>query len=314
METPQIITLGEALVEVMRTSAGTPLDVTGIFSGPYASGAPAIFAVAAARLGMKTGFLGSVGSDAFGRLLRSRLNLEGVDTRHIQEPQGYASGVAFVAYADDGSREFVFHIRHAAAGVFQPEQMDQAYFANTRWLHISGSTIALNEGWHQACLQALAWVKDAGGRLSFDPNLRPELMPVEAARRAFQPFLETADLVLPTTSEAAALTGETREEAACRILAGGGKRVVVLKKGSQGCTIYAAGELIHVPGVQVEEVDPTGAGDCFNAACIYGLSQDWSMDQVGRFAAAAGALAVTRLGPMEGAPYLKEVDISPTFP
>jgi sugar/nucleoside kinase (ribokinase family) len=58
----------------------------------------------------------------------------------------------------------------------------------------------------------------------------------------------------------------------------------------------------------VEEIDPTGAGDCFSAAFITGLEAGWPHEQVGRFANAAGALAVTQLGPMEGAPTRHEVD------
>jgi fructokinase len=69
---PEVIAIGEILVEVMRPRVGEPLDHTGLFRGPFASGAPAIFAVAAARLGAQVGFMGSVGTDAFGRYLVSR--------------------------------------------------------------------------------------------------------------------------------------------------------------------------------------------------------------------------------------------------
>jgi len=65
---PQVIVVGEALVEIMRPDSSAPLDRPGLFHGPFASGAPAIFAVAAARLGLAVGFAGAVGSDGFGRL------------------------------------------------------------------------------------------------------------------------------------------------------------------------------------------------------------------------------------------------------
>ncbi len=82
---PQIIALGEALVEIMRPDSRTPLDQSGVFMGPYASGAPAIFAAAAARLGLDVGFIGSVGKDGFGRLLQRRLEAEKVDTKFLHE-------------------------------------------------------------------------------------------------------------------------------------------------------------------------------------------------------------------------------------
>ena len=86
MKAPDVITIGEILVEIMRPVAGQPLDQPGEFRGPFASGAPAIFAVAAARLGMHTGFIGGVGADAFGRMLIHRLEEEGVDTSQVQTP------------------------------------------------------------------------------------------------------------------------------------------------------------------------------------------------------------------------------------
>ena len=75
-----------------------------------------------------------------------------------------------------------------------------------------------------------------------------------------------------------------------------------------GCSIYQHGQVFEVPGFLVDEVDPTGAGDCFSAAFIAGLEAGWPLEQVGRFANAAGALAVTKLGPMEGAPTRNQVE------
>ena len=75
-----IISLGEALIEIMRPAAGQPLDRPGEFVGPFASGASAIFAVAAVRLGASVGFISGVGADAFGRLMTARLAAERVDT------------------------------------------------------------------------------------------------------------------------------------------------------------------------------------------------------------------------------------------
>ena len=112
----------------MRPSAGQPLDQPGDFRGPFASGAPAIFAVAAARLGLKTGFIGAVGEDAFGRLMRNRFAVEGVDASQLQTPPGFATGAAFVAYDHSGGREFVFHIRHAAAGQLTADRIPAAIF------------------------------------------------------------------------------------------------------------------------------------------------------------------------------------------
>jgi sugar/nucleoside kinase (ribokinase family) len=304
----EIISLGETLVEIMRPTANQPLDHPGEFRGPFASGAPAIFAVAAARLGLNTAFIGAVGDDAFGRLLRTRLSTEGVDTSGLQVSQGYATGAAFVAYNDSGEREFVFHISHAAAGQVKPELIPPILFERVKWLHISGSTVFLNDNSRDACLRALDLTKAANGKISLDPNLRSELMPLEQAREILAPFISSADLLLPTLAEAYALTGKSNLDSAAEALAVRPNAIIVIKRGPAGCSVINRGQRIDVLGFPAEEIDPTGAGDCFSAAFIAGLESDWSLDKVGSFANAAGALAVTKMGPMEGAPTRKQVE------
>lgn len=305
---PAIIAIGEVLVEIMRSTVGESLDQPGTFRGPFPSGAPAIFAVAAARLGLDVGFIGAVGQDAFGRLMGATFAANRVEVSQLQAPPGYATGAAFVAYNPDGGREFVFHISHTAAGQLSADQISAEYFQHIRWLHLSGSTIFLNENCRAACQRALDLTLAQKGRVSLDPNLRSELMPLDHARTALEPFLAAADLVLPTSSEARAISARGEDDLAVQDLGVKGDALVVLKKGSDGCSIYQAGERLDVPGCPVEELDPTGAGDCFSAAFIAGLEAGWDLEQVARFANAAGALAVTKMGPMEGAPTREQVE------
>jgi tagatose kinase len=304
----EIITLGEILVEIMRPHAGQPLDQPGEFSGPFASGAPAIFSVATARLGLNTAFIGAAGEDAFGRMLKSTLAAEGVDSQGLQMIPDYATGAAFIAYAENGDREFVFHIRHAAAGQIKLDAIPDQIFEGVKWLHISGSTLALNENSRAACQRALELTQAAGGKISLDPNLRPELMPLEEFQEILTPYLAHADLLLPTLGEAQAITGENDIVRAAQKLTLKPGTITVLKRGPAGCSIYKNNQKVDVPGFPVTEIDPTGAGDCFSAAFIAGLEAGWPLEQVGRFANAAGALAVTLMGPMTGAPTREQVE------
>lgn len=304
-----IIIVGEALVEIMRPDRDQPLDNSGEFRGPFASGAPAIFAVAAARLGLSAGLISGIGDDAFGRLLRTRLKREGVDISGLQTVPGYSTGMAFVGYRAGGGREFVFHLRHSASSAVDFDFLPADYFSSVQWLHLSGSALALGEAGRSACSKALELTLAAGGRLSLDPNLRLELMSLNEAREALAPYLAAADLVLPTVEEAQALTGAIDHNRAAEILLDNKERVVVFKRGAKGCTVFTQRSRVDVMGFAVEEVDPTGAGDCFNAAFLLGLKSGWDLERVARFANAAGALAVTKQGPMEGAPTLQEVNL-----
>ena len=118
---------------------------------------------------------------------------------------------------------------------------------------------------------------------------------------------QRADVILPSLSEAAMLTGLETDEQGCRLWASQGK-TVALKMGPRGCRIYSGDRVIDVPGFAVQEVDPTGAGDSFCAGFTVALLENMSLEDGGRFANAVGALAVTKLGPMEGAPSRQQVN------
>jgi len=304
---PTILSLGEALVEIMRSQPDLPLDRPGPFVGPFPSGAPAIFADCAARLGVSSGFIGVVGADDFGTCLRNRLIADGVDVAYLAIDPDRLTGIAFVTYHSDGGRHFLFHLQDAAAGRLGPHHLDRDYMAQVKWLHICGSALTASDSSRKACYQAVEWVKGADGQVSLDPNLRPELLGVERIRRICQPVLEAADVLLPSGEEASMLTGiRDPEEAAMALV--GEDRMVALKRGARGSVIFTSLERLAVPAFPVEEVDPTGAGDCYGAAFLVGLLERWPLTQVARFANAVGALATTRLGPMEGAPTREEVD------
>lgn len=304
-----ILTLGEALVEIMRTGLDQPLHQPGPFTGPYPSGAPFIFAVQAARLGARVAAMGTVGDDAFGRCLLDQLRQDGVDLRGMRVLKDYTTGVAFVAYFSGGSRDFVFHVRHAAAGQLAPDMINEDLFAGLKVLHLMGSTLSIHDEALQAGRRALELAQKHGAKFCFDPNLRPQLMPVERAREVFAPFVAAADVIIPTAEEARLLTGQDSLEAAvAALLAARPDRIVIITQGKDGCTVYTRDGEQHVPGFTVTEVDPTGAGDCFDAGFLVRWLAGDSPVEAARFANACGALAVTAQGPMAGARALAEVE------
>jgi sugar/nucleoside kinase (ribokinase family) len=293
------------LVEVMRTGLDQPLSQPGSFAGPFPSGDTPIYIDTVARLGGSAGFIGTVGPDDFGRCLLDRFARDGVDASQVVTLPDRTTGVAFVAYFTGGSRKFIYHWRHAAAGFLGPEHVDPAYIAGARWLHITGCTLAASESSRDACYKAVASAPP-GVRISFDANVRPELLTLDQIRVLCAPVIDRADVLLPSLGEAAMLTGAADDEAGCRLWASQGK-IVVLKQGAAGCRIFAGAQDIPVPGFRVEEVDPTGAGDSFCAGFTVALLEGMDLPAAGRFANAVGALAVTKLGPMEGAPTRGEV-------
>lgn len=303
-----ILALGELLVEIMRTEKGVPLDTLGDLRGPFASGAPAIFAAAAARLGADVRFAGVRGADAFGELCERELVRADVSTTSVRVDPDATTGIAFVSYRDDGERDFLFHLPQAAAARLRPEDITDDLLQGVQWLHVTGSSLAVSESMRQACYRAVDLAHAAGATISFDPNLRLELMDATRVRDLCGPVLARAAVVLPSGSEATLLTGEDESAAACQALLDGAAGVVVHKQGAQGSTVHTAEGSVHVPTIRVTEVDPTGAGDCFAAGFAVARLEGEDMAGAARFANVVGALSTTAFGPMEGAPNRQTVD------
>jgi len=304
----EIVSLGEMLVEIMRKDLDVPHDIPGTYVGPYPSGAPAIFIDAAACLGLKSGFIGVVGDDGFGDLLLNRLRKSGVDTEHVRVAKGFTTGTAFVMYYSSGERRFIFHMRHSAAGQLNVDDVNRDYVSKAKVLHVMGSSLSINENVQKACYKAVEIAHDPGATVTFDPNLRPELLDVETIRRICKPVLSVSQIVFPSRDEAAALTGKKDPIKAAHELQKMGPQTVVIKMGATGALAATKKETIFEPAFQVKEVDPTGAGDVYDAAFLYGVFRKLPLEKTLEFAGAAGAIKVTRFGPMGGPSSIREVE------
>lgn len=171
----EIVVLGEILVEIMATAVGQTFREPGLLAGPYPSGAPAIFADQAARVGASTAMIGCVGPDDFGTLAVERLRASGVDVRGIRRVPGSTTGIAFVTYRADGSRDFIYTIPSSASAALGPDQLDETLFAGCRWFHVMGSSL-LNTDLVAAVRKGVELARAVGAGISFDPNIRKELL------------------------------------------------------------------------------------------------------------------------------------------
>lgn len=305
---PQIITIGEILVEVMAKDIGQTFLEPGLWQAPYPSGAPAIFTSQAARFGAKVGMVGCVGDDDFGLLNINRLKADGVDVSKIAVSQTLPTACAFVTYRADGSRSFIYHIPNAAAGQIRPDQISEDWLTDCQYLHIMGSTFSI-PGVYETVTKCAAIIKKNGGKISFDPNIRPELIGKDAAmRERIEKTYTQADLLLPGLDELPLLTGESDvDKSLAKIFAETAIERVVVKMAAKGCLYADRNERFAVPAFTVEEIDPTGAGDCFGGALVAALVKGYPVREAVTLAAAAGALAVTKKGPMEGASFLADL-------
>lgn len=296
----EAVTLGEFLAEFYRKKRDKPLYEIGDFRGPFPAGAPAIFADTLAKLGSSTGFIGVIGNDDFGRLAVERFENEGVNISNLRRMEDYSTGTSFVSYFKDGSRKFLFHLNHAAAGQLSPQDVDSSYISNAKFLHIAGSTLSINENCKEAVYKAVEIASENGLKITYDPNIRPELLEENTVREVSEPILESCDFLLPNKEEVKNLSKHQNLTSCAEEFLDYSMGAVVVKKGANGATIYSRDKELDVSSFQVKELDPTGAGDSFDAGFVYSILDGKDLEKAVKFANAVGALSVTERGGMGG--------------
>jgi sugar/nucleoside kinase (ribokinase family) len=303
----KVLTIGEILVEVVATTKGTGFREPQPLIGPFPSGAPAIFIDQVGRLGTPAAIVSRVGDDDFGRLNLDRLRQDGVDVSGIEVAPGEATGSAFVRYRPDGSRAFVYNIAHSATGKLTLTPQAEALMERCDHIHVMGTALSA-PGLAQVAREAIDRITARGGTLSFDPNLRPEILNTPGLREALDDVLARTDLFLPSGEEIYLFTDADAEGGAVRELLERGVREIVVKRGDRGASHFNEDGRTDVGSLAVDEVDPTGAGDCFGGAFVSFWLEGASPETALRYANAAGAHAVTKMGPMEGAATRDELD------
>jgi fructokinase len=303
-----VLTVGELLAEFMAERVGQTFSQPGTFLGPYPSGAPAIFVDQVAKTGTSAAMVGWVGEDGFGDLILNRLSGDGVEVSGIHRTGRLPTGTAFVTYRKDGSREFIFNLANSATSLIHADSVDPTLTEGCRFFHVMGTSLT-SESMIAAVKQGIRRVKERGGKVSFDPNIRREVMSSDFIRDAIDFVLKQCDLLLPSEADLQYFCGNLPEsEAVCLLFSKWTLEKVVVKNAAQGSTYYDRTESIHVPSFKVTEVDPTGAGDCFGGTLISCLAQGIDLKRTLTLANAAGALAVTKRGPMEGNTTLSELE------
>ncbi|WP_287884693.1 MULTISPECIES: tagatose kinase [Paracoccus] len=303
----KVLTIGEVLVEIVATTRGNGFLKAQPLVGPFPSGAPAIFIDQVGKMGTPCAIISRVGDDDFGRVNIERLRSDGVDVSGIEVAPGESTGSAFVRYRDDGSRAFVYNIRHAACGKLRPTAASEALVESCTHLHVMGSAFSAPE-LGAMVMDAARRIKARGGTISFDPNLRPELLDVPGMRAALDAVLAMTDLFMPSGEELFLFDTARDEAAVIAALLDRGIRTVVVKRGAAGASLFERGLRLDAMPLAVDEVDPTGAGDTFGGAFLSLWLAGSDPAEALRLANAAGARAVTRLGPMEGTSTRAELD------
>jgi len=273
----------------------------GVFA-TYPGGKGANQAVAAARLGGEVTMIGRVGADAFGDQLLAMARSEGIDTRFVGVDTDATTGVALIQVDAQGQNSiavasganFTLTAADVAAAFAQLGQIDLLVMP----LETPIDTI----------VTAAELAKQAGALVLLNPA---------PAQHLSSELLHNVDLLIPNEHEAAFMTGITTHspqaarQAAASLLQGGPASVIITL-GSQGALIAAQAqpevEFTQTAAFAVQTVDTTAAGDAFVGALAVALGEGRSLAAAARFASAAAAISVTRIGAQPSLPSRAEVE------
>lgn len=319
VETPEVVTLGECLVSLIARERG-PLAESATFLRTVA-GAEANVSVGLARLGHRVAYVGRVGADAFGTVIRRQLRGEGVDVDHLATDPTGPTGLMIRELRDLGPMEVIYHRAGSAGSRLTPGDVDAAHetIEGARWIHLTGITPALSPSAAAAVIRAKELARRAGVHVSLDLNIRRRLWSEAEAAVVLRALVDGCDLVLGGLEEAALVGGlaasleegsrADAEVAADALLAAGAGRAIV-KLGADGALLRELdGTTVRSPGLRVSYVvDPVGAGDAFTAGYL-GLTLEGAPAEVSlRAANVCGAIAVSTVGDLTGLPDRSALD------
>lgn len=309
----EVIALGELLIDF--TMNGLSEQGNNLFEA-NPGGAPCNVLSMLSKLGRSTAFIGKVGSDQFGRMLRATIEDVGIDNTYLLSDSDIPTTLAFVHTLPDGDRDFSFYRKPGADMMLKASEIKEEMFEEAQIFHFGTLSMTAPEV-REATLKAVEIAKSKGMIISLDPNLRPPLWDsMENAREQMLKAISLADVLKISDNEIQFVTGKDDYDEGIRFLQEKfGTKLICLTLGKDGSRAYYKDLRVEVPGFKQEQViDTTGAGDTFcgcmlDFVCEHGLEDlsEESLRDMLIFANAAASLVTTRRGAIKSMPDKDEV-------
>ncbi len=314
----KLYAIGEVLIDFIPQQKGVSLkDVVSFERAP--GGAPANVAAAVAKYGHNASIITKLGQDSFGDFLLEVLNDVGVETDKVLRTAEANTALAFVSLTEDGEREFSFYRKPSADLLFQEDELEADWFQKGDILHFC-SVDLVESPMKYAHKKAISFMKNSGGLISFDPNVRLPLWDNPSdCREAILEFIPHAHIVKISDEELEFITGLTDTDQAIQSLFTGDVQAVIFTKGAQGAELYVKNANWQSKGYKVDVQDTTGAGDAFIGGFLYQLLISGATpenvtdvlsenhEQFLQFANASGALTATAKGAISALPTKEQI-------
>lgn len=307
----KITTIGEVLVDLTQTT----VDSNSIISfAANPGGAPANVAVAASRLGASTAFVGCIGKDSFGEILKKTLEDNKVDIKGLQQTDKASTTLAVVTVSKDGERSFSF-LRKPGADLLIDEERAFKDVKGTGMLHF-GSVSLTDPSCRKKIISIVKKAKESGSIITYDPNYRSTLWKgEEEAVKQMRKVLPFCDIVKISNEETELLTGKKTAKAAAEALIKKGVSIVFVTLGKDGAYFKTKDVCGTVKGYSVKVADTNGAGDTFFGALLSKLAKRGNIENLTEeelreyvdFANKAASITTSRKGAIPAMPYLEEL-------
>ena len=317
---PEIICLGEVLIDMFSMEVGVPLEKAPSFL-PVPGGAPANVAIGLAKLGVDSALISKIGDDPFGRLLRSVILQNRVDISQLKVDRESRTTLAFISTREDGERDFCFYRNPGADMMLSAEEISEGFIKTARVFHY-GSISMISDPSYSATLKALEYAKKHDLVISYDPNVRLSLWDSEnQVKQRIIEGLHNSDLVKLNNDELEFITGISDIKQGSDILLKYGPEMVVVTQGDKGSFFNNGRTSSFVESYKVHTIDTTGCGDSFTSAILAKFLQKIKqgkdpfdldceeMKDILRFASAAGALTATKKGVIPSLPTQEDLRI-----
>lgn len=307
-----VIALGELLIDF--TMHGESEQGNNLFEA-CPGGAPCNVLAMLNKLGKKTAFLGKVGQDQFGTLLKATLDDVGIDTSSLYMDQEVNTTLAFVHTFPDGDREFSFYRNPGADMMLTVDEVDEEFVKKAKIFHF-GTLSMTHDGVREATKKALKIAKDNGLVITFDPNLRPPLWSsLELAKEQMEYGFAYCDVLKISDNEIQFISGKEDYDEGIRYLQEKYQiPLILLTMGKDGSRAYYKDMRVEVAGRVVKAIETTGAGDTFCGSSInyvleHGLENltEENLKEMLSFANAAAALITTKKGAIRSMPEKEDV-------
>ena len=309
-----VIALGELLIDF--TMNGKSEQGNNLFEA-NPGGAPCNVLAILRKLGKKTAFIGKVGDDQFGRLLRETIEEAGINSDNLLVDKEINTTLAFVHTFPDGDREFSFYRKPGADMMLKKEEIDEEAIAKARIFHF-GTLSMTHDDVREATMKAVELAKKNGLLISLDPNLRPPLWSsLDLAKEQILAAMEHCDILKISDNEIQFITGVEDYDEGIQIIRDRFQiPLVCLTLGKDGSRAYYKDIRVEVPGFAQEHVaDTTGAGDTFcgsvlNYVLEHGIEDlsEENLKEMLTFANAAASLITTKKGAIRSMPEKEEIE------